>query len=564
LNVLDLQDYVEGGSASGKLRWSVNSLNGALRLRIGSTGRLSIIRSSLPGVFAALVSVSDGVRQAEQIVRIKASHFIFNQFYQNPPIVLSASESYRSKKSLYDSLIPADFPREQIRFQIGEPLPQGVKEARIDEEGRLRLLANAPPPSGPAPLRVYAFYRSPTPTPLTPAPTPSLLPVFSPTPTPTLASPDIVLQSCGGKISFVLIRSEAAGREPVELCARDINRDGLPDYLLANYGSDAATLLISGKAGEFSRFELDGGEGCLNGAMMDLNQDGRDEIVLLSVFDSTLRLYTLNDANQPMLASRIVLPGGIPLPYEQLHGSRLRLLVGGHFRQAGVENLAVASRTELALYGVERDGHWRRGERLPTCFDPLQLAAIDCDGDGVDELAATHNRPEGITIYSRQGDRLTELAAVNFSQEFAGNSPLALCVEDFDNDGRQDAAVLTLNKEIHFLFGGANGFRTSFFAYQRPIAANDMAAADFDNDGKMELLAAGWDVQTERPALMEICGDAAGKFDHLYINPIPASYSIQQNFSIAAVDANRDGRMDIALADKDRGLLLIYLNRKLE
>ena len=123
---------------------------------------------------------------------------------------------------------------------------------------------------------------------------------------------------------------------------------------------------------------------------------------------------------------------------------------------------------------------------------PWALAAGDFDGDGNIDLAVTNNdnsdTPRPVKILLGQGDGLFQ-DAVGYK---VGAEPLAVAVGDFNRDGNADLVVANHSRpnhpgKIRVLLGNGDGTfqkQTTYKAGNNPI---DIAMADFNGDGKLDL-----------------------------------------------------------------------------
>ena len=311
------------------IQWKVEYDAAGPILEIDENGYLHILPTNQVGIFGALLHVSDDSVKISQSIRIKVSHFFFRYFFFPKPLVFSPFEEIILSRSLYLDIYPADFPREQIAFEI-MTLPRGMSGAKVLSDGRLWLKAGNIPPTSLGFLPVFARYQSPTSTPTptlwwtptptgtpfgtqkdpetvrdpseyrdpevnwTPSPAPS--PFHSPTLSPALTpTPTTLLELVSDKklFQFHLQSVEPIGPHPLDLAVLDWNRDGYHDFLTADFGMDTASLLLSqGNVGTYQRVTLEAdGDGCMNAVVEDLDGDGWEEILLLSAYDSRIRIY---------------------------------------------------------------------------------------------------------------------------------------------------------------------------------------------------------------------------------------------------------------------------------
>ncbi len=166
---------------------------------------------------------------------------------------------------------------------------------------------------------------------------------------------------------------------------------------------------------------------------------------------------------------------------------------------------------------------------MKSCFVltlALQLASIGCDGQltgqhpvsGTDTRIAVGSAPNSVEIADFNGDRIADLAIANShgnnlsillgdgkgsfleakgSPFPAGNAPNDVCVGDYDGDGKFDMAIANHDaKYLTVLLGdGRGGFSPApgspVTVLSRPHT-HGVAAGDFDQDGKLDLVTESW------------------------------------------------------------------------
>lgn len=160
------------------------------------------------------------------------------------------------------------------------------------------------------------------------------------------------------------------------------------------------------------------------------------------------------------------------------------------------------------------------------------VAVSDLDRDGDLDLAVAHG--EGLSWLDnlRQGRFVDRSAAAGLGDTSASR---ALVAADFDNDGLSDLVaageglVAWRNRDTRFEAWSPSGLTAE--------DADALVAADFDNDGRLDLAAAGGG------GLTVLGQNDAGGFESRTVDGGPASAS-----ALAAVDLDGDGDLDLLTA----------------
>ena len=193
--------------------------------------------------------------------------------------------------------------------------------------------------------------------------------------------------------------------------------------------------------------------------------------------------------------------------------------------------------------------------------DPEFVALADVNGDGhTDVLAATTtqhfpdgNLTIGLTVLHGDGNGSfqqgpTYAAAAGFRP---ATTPIEMKTGDFDRDGRTDVLILSGPNQAWVLMGQADGsFSTEGRSYAAtPNNPTAVLVQDFNRDGRPDLVAA------TQFGLQIRFGLGDGTFADQW-NSISAATS----FALAAADVNDDGKMDLlAGRTSAAGGVLLYL-----
>jgi hypothetical protein len=329
------------------------------------------------------------------------------------------------------------------------------------------------------------------------------------------------------------------GREQAHaIAAGDFDGDGKADVAVA---TDTAVHLFSGKGdGGFSpdrAFHVDVRAAALLPA--DLDGDGRLDLLVVTESGDGVVLFDR--------AAGLV-PG--PTFSAGLDASTAKGVAAvGDVDGDGKMDLCFAYH-DAARQGVVTllgggDGSFRRASelRLAPGHDPSAATLADLDGDGRLDLAVGIASVAAVLALHGSGDGSFTRGA------YAGVSapPVAIAAGDLDGDGNVD--LVTAGGYVLTLLPG-NGDGT--FAGERlspaPAAARRLVAGDFDGDGRIDCVLATGDGRARYTTMR---GDGRGGFRAI----AAGSLGEEATTEIAAADLNGDGKLDLVLARRATVLL---------
>jgi hypothetical protein len=238
----------------------------------------------------------------------------------------------------------------------------------------------------------------------------------------------------------------ATGSDPTGVAVRDIDGDGRPDLLVANYGDGTVSILRNtGVAGSLTtnsfapKVDIATGSGCISVAAGDIDGDGWPDVVASSVISSTVSLLrNISSPGSIAFAPKIdFATANYPqyLTLVDLDGDgKLDVAVAGYLSQI----FSVFRNTSIA-------GSLTTNSLAPRIDYPLggrdhTIAIGDLDGDGKPDLAMVTELNSLLSIFRNVSTpgifTNSSLAArVDIS---TGNNPWGVAVGDLDGDGRPD------------------------------------------------------------------------------------------------------------------------------
>lgn len=206
----------------------------------------------------------------------------------------------------------------------------------------------------------------------------------------------------------------AVGADPQSILAMDINGDGLPDLITANYGDNTLTILTNNGSGyllfsatEFgsnATIHVGAGPKCVVAA--DVNNDGFMDLITANYGDNTLTILTNNgNGSFGSYATINVGSGPVSVTAADVNGD-------GHVDLACV-NYNGNTLTVLTNNG---SGTFQLCATLQTGLNPTAITSADFNGDGNSDLASA-DTSDGVIVFSSH----TKIFSSGVASTFSGN-----------------------------------------------------------------------------------------------------------------------------------------------
>jgi len=202
---------------------------------------------------------------------------------------------------------------------------------------------------------------------------------------------------------------------------------------------------------------------------------------------------------------------------------------------------------------------------IPVGTSPFAIVTADFNKDGKLDLAVANRDSNSVTILLGNGDGTFTAAT---GSPIAGfNGPNSLAVADFNKDGNLDLAVSNGrdnvgSASVTILLGNGNGTFGAGSAFSASAFPQEVIAADFDGDGKMDLALTV--TPLVNPATSNNVSILLGNGTGGFAAPVLLSTNALSPTTLAAFDFNKDNKPDLAVVNSGGGFtgnkISIFLN----
>ena len=279
----------------------------------------------------------------------------------------------------------------------------------------------------------------------------------------------------------------------------------------------------------------------VSAAVADFYEEGHLDVAVANQTGGTITLLR-GDGTGNFTSVSIPVPGANS-------ASILSAIVTADFNKDGHQDLAIASISDNRVIVLLGDGTGKfkpaPGSPFAVGAGPNSIAVGDFNGDTFPDLAIANINGKSVTVLL--GSKTAQFTPAGGSPFAVGNGPSSVTAADFNGDGILDLAVANeLDNTVTVLLGKGGGVFSP--ATASPFAAGSspgsVAAADFNNDGAMDLIVANLDSNT----VTLLLGNGAGGFTPAATSPVSVGTLPS---AIAVADFNGDYNADVAVANQN-------------
>jgi uncharacterized protein (TIGR03437 family) len=357
---------------------------------------------------------------------------------------------------------------------------------------------------------------------------------------------------------------------PVAVRAIDVNKDGKPDLVIAAGASGTGNppaqiyVLLNNGNGTFSAATgFAAGNNPVSFAVIDVNGDGNLDLVVAN--QGNADGSGIGGAVAVMFGTGT---GTFSSPsFLQTGNTAVNAVVVGDFNGDGKLDIAASTGATISLFTGNGAGTFNStATKFPSGGDSAYLAMGDFNGDGkLDLVSSNYNEQTAAVLLNNGSGGFAAPVSYVISR---GRYADTLVVTDFNNDGNADiiggfgstmtaAAVIAGNgnNALDVLLGNGDG---SFISPPVTQVGNSplafALAGDFNNDGKMDVVAMSQRINT--------LFFFAGRGDSTFAAPVTTTLGATFNNAIGAIagDFNGDGVPDLGVLTSSG--VSIALNQK--
>ena len=236
---------------------------------------------------------------------------------------------------------------------------------------------------------------------------------------------------------------------PEDVRVSDLDGDGKPDILVANYGAGSFSVFrntsVAGNINiaNFSRKDFTSGSGSTFVTVADLDNDGKQDVIIANQGENTLSIFKNISTsgnisfNSPVKLTTPSTPIGIGIGDFDKNGWLDIVTVN-------YDNNSLSIFSNKGIFNTLSPSNFNAPFKLITGLNPITIDVADLDGDSKVDIVVGNYSSRNVSIFKNNfvsGILNTSSFATKIDFN-AGNSPGYLKLGDIDGDSKLDIVVL--------------------------------------------------------------------------------------------------------------------------
>ena len=276
----------------------------------------------------------------------------------------------------------------------------------------------------------------------------------------------------------------------------------------------------------------------------DFTGDNITDLVVTQTDQDQIKLLS-NDGSATFTDNGSLTVGDVPLK-----------LLSGDWNSDNQTDLAVVNRDNSSISILRNSsGVFAISQTLSVSAHPIQIVSADWDGDNDTDLAVLSRDSTLVQIWLNSGSGTFSAQSTTYT---VGSLPIDMISGDWNCDAKQDLAVSNYgDSTLSLIYGNGTGDFDSPLTISSRSGPRTLAAADFDNDSKMDFVA-GHNFQVSTSGVSLLTGDFSLTLSD---NTSSTGYASPVSFAASlAADGSAPADLAISYVDNDSKLdLLITL-----
>ncbi len=276
----------------------------------------------------------------------------------------------------------------------------------------------------------------------------------------------------------------------------------------------------------------------------DFTGDNITDLVVTQTDQDQIKLLS-NDGSATFTDNGSLTVGDVPLK-----------LLSGDWNSDNQTDLAVVNRDNSSISILRNSsGVFAISQTLSVSAHPIQIVSADWDGDNDTDLAVLSRDSTLVQIWLNSGSGTFSAQSTTYT---VGSLPTDMISGDWNCDAKQDLAVSNYgDSTLSLIYGNGTGDFDSPLTISSRSGPRTLAAADFDNDSKMDFVA-GHNFQVSTSGVSLLTGDLSLTLSD---NTSSTGYASPVSFAASlAADGSAPADLAISYVDNDSKLdLLITL-----